>query len=377
LLTLLIFGLSSFAAYLANWHKPKVVEVVREVPKEVIKEVPRVDPAMQQQRDAAEKKAGELAEQNKDLTKKLVDATKPPLPPRAEIVKEPSRIERMSTEGNSLGMRFIHFGNIPDKSKVLGCIHETRTRDYAAFMASGDYEMEGSDADDWKAYNYKVTIEGKPEKLYPVGRGATGDEADFTKSTHPVCNVSHTDAKAFCDWLTKKERAQGLIGPKDFYRLPTDHEWSLMLGIGRDEDPRATPKSKDYAAAFKDSYPWGKGYPPPADKLGNYTDNTATASGTDLGSSIPNYDDGYATTAPVMSYPANMRGFYDLGGNVWEWCEDWYDGDKGEQKDRVLRGAAWDDGSASFARSSLRYNRDPVIRGSSVGFRCVLVVMDG
>ena len=51
---------------------------------------------------------------------------------------------------------------------------------------------------------------------------------------------------------------------------------------------------------------------------------------------IKGYDDGYATTSPAGSFPANGYGLYDMSGNVWQWCEDWFDA---SQKERVVRGA--------------------------------------
>ena len=67
----------------------------------------------------------------------------------------------------------------------------------------------------------------------------------------------------------------------------------------------------------------------------------------------------------------NQLGLYDLGGNVWEWCEDWYDS---VEKFRVLRGASWSNGSQDNLFSSYRFNCDPDRRYVRNGFRCVLGV---
>jgi len=266
-------------------------------------------------------------------------------------------------------MKFVPFAKTSNDSMVLGCIHQTRTRDYHAFMVSQEcsYSMEGSDADHWKTIVYNG---------WPVGRGKHGSEADLSTSTHPVVCVNFFDAQAFCEWLTHHERAQAVIGPKDHYRLPTDAEWSLMVGLG--DEKGSTPAEKS-ANGPKNVYPWGSEYPPRS-KVGNYADETAKAAGTlhnnpfARGEKVINcYTDGFATTAPVMSFPTNKLGFYDLGGNVWEWCGEWCSGDKGRREERVLRGASWGIGDASFLLSSFRITM-PFYRDYYFGFRCVLVL---
>lgn len=169
--------------------------------------------------------------------------------------------------------------------------------------------------------------------------------AEAKEPTLPVVNVSWEDAKAFCAWLSQKEGKT--------YRLPTDHEWSLAVGIGDREDPNASPKEK--AGKVPDVYPWGSQWPPPA-RAGNY-------------GTIEGYSDDHSGLAPVGSYAPNGLGIFDLGGNVWEWCEDFYDGNSGS---RVLRGAAWDDVDPIVLLSSYRSYFTAVYRSDYLGFRLVL-----
>ena len=221
---------------------------------------------------------------------------------------------------NTLGMKFVP---VPG-TDVQFSIWETRVKDYAAYAAAN----EGVD-ESWKNF----------------GRGFK--QAD----THPVVYVTWNDAQAFCAWLTKKEMAEGKIKAGQKYRLPTDAEWSMTVGLGRETG--STPEAKN--GGFRDVYPWGKEWPPPKG-AGNY------------GGSLN--ADNYEYTSPAGSFAANKLGLHDMGGNVWEWCEDKY---RPTGSSRVLRGASWDGSIPGGLLSSSRSFYTPDSRNFYIGFRCVLV----
>ena len=187
---------------------------------------------------------------------------------------------------NSLGMKFVP---VPG-TNVLFSLWETRVKDYQAFCDATGRSWE------------------KPD--FPQ----TGD--------HPAVNVSWDDATAFCEWLSQRE------GNK--YRLPTDREWSCAVGIGDREDAGGTPKSK--AMKVDNVFPWGEHWPPPND-AGNYFGQECKTSAalaalkavgydTSMWVVIEGFNDGNVFTAVVGSFRPNELGIYDLGGNVWEWCQD-------------------------------------------------------
>jgi formylglycine-generating enzyme required for sulfatase activity len=126
------------------------------------------------------------------------------------------------------------------------------------------------------------------------------------------------------------------------------------------------------------AYPWGEW--PPALDAGNYYDvsaaNEFNSRGVTNGSVAEDYNDGYVATAPVGSFGTNRFGLFDLGGNVWEWCQDRYDPEsRGDE--RVLRGASWLSPFQHLLLSSYRYRRGPNFRHSSNGFRCVIEIHAG
>ena len=231
---------------------------------------------------------------------------------------------------NTLGMKFAP---VPG-ANVLFCIWETREQDFQAFVTATRRE--------WS----------KPEFL--------------GGPTYPAVNVSWDDAKAFCRWLTRKERREGRLGPNQEYRLPTDAEWSVAVGL--DEPRTGTPESRNQR--IKGIYPWGTQWPPPRG-AGNFADEAARRGRYTNWTVISGYDDHYDATAPVGSFKPNRYGLYDLSGNVWEWCEDSFDG---ITSSRVVRGGAFNVLRADFLLSSYRFGDVPGARHDSLGFRCVVVL---
>jgi eukaryotic-like serine/threonine-protein kinase len=84
--------------------------------------------------------------------------------------------------------------------------------------------------------------------------GATWNEPGFVQGpTYPVVGVNWDDAEAFCSWLTKQEHATKVLSEELHYRLPTDTEWSIAVGL--DHEDGTTPKEK--SGKITGVYPWG------------------------------------------------------------------------------------------------------------------------
>lgn len=192
-------------------------------------------------------------------------------------------------------------------------------------------------------------------------------------SAQPVVRVTWEEAARFCNWLSAKEslppayvqKGNTLIAVDPLntgYRLPTEAEWEYCARIA------------DKHAVLK--YPWGNKFPP-VQLSGNYSDQSAKNL---LPFVLEGYNDGYATTAPPGKFEPNFLGLYDMGGNVAEWCHDFYsiysyDSKKtyvdptGSQngKHHVIRGSGWKHGSISTLRLAYRSYDDD--KREDVGFR--------
>jgi len=238
---------------------------------------------------------------------------------------------------NSLGMKLVPVpiaGGPTDKQRVLFSVWETRVQDYQVFV------------DETKRAWPKPGFHQEP--------------------THPAVMVSWDDAQAFCAWLTWRGRKFGKLSAGERYRLPTDHEWSCAIGIGRSEVPSKSPEQK--SQELQHVFPWGAW--PPGKGAGNYSGDEATGHESRKDQSVlAGYRDGFPYTAPVGSFEANRFGLYDLGGNAWEWCDDPFNA---TEKSRVMRGAGFSSGGREELFSSKRDRHPSDERKDSYGFRVVL-----
>lgn len=187
--------------------------------------------------------------------------------------------------------------------------------------------------------------------------GAVGG-VDLNADSLPVARVSWEDAALFCNWLSRQEKLPvfyqirhgkvlGVHPEATGYRLPTEAEWEWAA--------RTTP---DGATV---NLPWTGPFPPRG-RVGNFADLSARAL---LGKRIPGYEDGFAGSAPVGSYPPNLQGLYDLAGNVAEWVHDFYGTQEppGVLADplgptagdaHVVRGSSWADADPALLRLAAR-----------------------
>lgn len=167
---------------------------------------------------------------------------------------------------------------------------------------------------------------------------------------HPVTHISWSDARAYAKWAGK--------------RLPTEAEWEYAARGGL-EGKR---------------FPWGNDLHPDGEHRCNIWQGDFPAHNT--------ADDGYRATAPVNAFEPNDFGLYNVAGNVWEWCADWFSGDyyttgaytadnpagPDDGVSRVMRGGSYlcHHSWCNRYRVAARSKNTPESSTGNIGFRCVV-----
>lgn len=217
--------------------------------------------------------------------------------------------------------------------------YEVTHAQFAAFLNEVDNQKEGGAQ--WYA------IGSSYAKIKETRPGVFEAEAGY--ETHPVVEVSWYGARAYCRWLSEKTGQT--------YRLPTEAEWEYAARGGEQGE--------------KDEYLYSG-----SDDI----DKVAWHSGNSGGRT-------HSIAETDQQLQANQLGLYNMSGNVWEWCSDWYDSNyytecnrKGTVENppgpvsgtyRVVRGGSWLNYPQS-CRCPLRYRFNPGLRDGNVGFRLAL-----
>ena len=242
---------------------------------------------------------------------------------------------------NSLGMNMVPLGE-----GLMISAWETRHRDYVEYC--------------------RATGARRPGR---VDEGSGGNKG----GTLPVTLIDRAEARAFCEWLTERERNAGLIGAKDRYRLPTDEEWSRAVGLPPERG--ATPAERN--GRIRGVYPWGYDWPPPAN-ADNLADPNAARKAS-LDQVIAGYVDNFPNLASVTALPVNKDGLSGIAGNVSEWVDTDYEpaaavqeGEAPKSPQATVRGGNWRSATPDELQSSTRQSVLPEMRRNTIGFRVVL-----
>jgi uncharacterized protein (TIGR02996 family) len=297
--------------------------------------------------------------------------------PRAELLRlqlvlrdeldEPDRLKR-----EKRARRLLHGGAVPCAAVLTNSVGmDLVLIRPGTFWMGSPLDEDGRYPDEGPRHRVRVTrpfylgrfpvtqeqyerVTGQQPSNFRTGAGGADLVGNRDTARYPVETVSWEDAVTFCATLSaqSKEQAAGRS-----YRLPTEAEWEYACRAGT---TWSAPFHHGYAlssrqANFDGTHPYGRAHPGP----------------------------NLRRPCVVGSYPPNAFGLYDMHGNVWEWCADWFDEAYYEGspeadppgpatgESRVLRGGSFYYIGAS-CRAAIRFGRRPSSRSNLDGFRVAL-----
>jgi len=205
----------------------------------------------------------------------------------------------------------------------------------------------------WLAIMGQTIDELIASKADPLGRGANlKNYPSATGPDQPMCFVSYFDCLEFCQKLTAQYQADGLIPADYHFTLPTEAQWEFAARAGTQTVFSIGNVLTSNDANFYGKMPYG------TEVKGEYREKTT----------------------PIKSFAPTPWGLYDIHGNVYEWCLDWYTeeltggtnpAEMTTGDSRCIRGGPWNRKATSL-RSAYRYSYDPTQRTNNIGFRVVL-----
>jgi len=223
--------------------------------------------------------------------------------------------------------------------------HEVTVAQFAKFIAATHYKT------DAEKFGWSGVFDPK-QSTWTKGDGADwhhpdGPIAPPAAENEPVTQVSYADAQAYAKWAGK--------------RLPTEAEFEFAARGG----------------LAQNAFAWGNDEHPQGKFMANYWQGH-----------FPEHDtaaDGFPSRARIESFPPNGYGLYDISGNVWEWCADWFAPDyyktspkenpqgPADGQERVLRGGSWlcAENYCVGYRVGSRQHTAPDSGLNNLGFRCV------